>query len=86
MERRKRLTADEVKAVFAVIDSFDVLTDSEAPFRMHREVATLAKRFGLTAYDAAYLELALRDEHRLATLDKDLRLAAVALGVECIPS
>jgi predicted nucleic acid-binding protein len=38
----------------------------------------LAERHRLTLYDAAYLELALRRELPLATLDKDLRAAANA--------
>lgn len=43
--------------------------------------AEVARRFGLTAYDAAYLELALRLEAPLATLDRQLRQAAILAGV-----
>ncbi len=41
----------------------------------------LAERCGLTLYDAAYLELALRQGLPLATLDQELRAAGAALGV-----
>jgi predicted nucleic acid-binding protein len=41
----------------------------------------LADRHHLTIYDAAYLELARRLSLPLATLDRDLRAAAEALGV-----
>jgi len=41
----------------------------------------LSDRFGLTMYDACYLELAQRRELPLATLDKDLRNAAKALDI-----
>ena len=41
----------------------------------------LSDRFGLTLYDACYLELARRRALPLATLDKDLRKAAKALGI-----
>jgi predicted nucleic acid-binding protein len=38
-------------------------------------------RFGLSSYDAAYLELALRLSCPVATQDDTLRLAALAAGV-----
>lgn len=41
----------------------------------------LSERFKLSMYDAAYLELAERRSLPLATLDRDLRKAAPALGV-----
>ncbi|TMJ04946.1 MAG: type II toxin-antitoxin system VapC family toxin [Alphaproteobacteria bacterium] len=41
----------------------------------------LSDQFGLTMYDACYLELAQRRALPLATLDKDLRKAAKALGI-----
>jgi predicted nucleic acid-binding protein len=41
----------------------------------------LARSHGLSAYDAAYLELAMRRGLPLATLDAKLRSAAVAAGV-----
>lgn len=41
----------------------------------------LARRHGLSAYDASYLELALRHGFPLATLDLDLRKAMSAAGV-----
>ena len=41
----------------------------------------LSDRFGLTMYDACYLELAQRRDLPLATLDKDLRKAAEALDI-----
>ena len=40
--------------------------------------ARLAIKHGLSAYDAAYLELALREHAPLATLDKRLATAAAA--------
>lgn len=44
-------------------------------------VFVLAERLRLTVYDAAYLELAIREGMSLATLDDDLRKAARAAGV-----
>jgi predicted nucleic acid-binding protein len=44
-------------------------------------VLNLARRHGLTFYDAAYLELAQRERIALATLDEGLAAAARAEGV-----
>jgi len=45
------------------------------------DTLNLARRYKLSAYDAAYLELALRMGLPLATLDADLARAATAAGV-----
>lgn len=45
------------------------------------KILDLSERHGLTAYDAAYLELALREGLPLATLDNELKKAARAEGV-----
>jgi predicted nucleic acid-binding protein len=41
----------------------------------------LARRYSLSSYDAAYLELSLRGNTPLATLDVALRNASVAAGI-----
>lgn len=52
----------------------------------HSSGATLrlAVKHGLTTYDDAYLELTLRRDLPLATLDQDLRGAAAAEGVQLL--
>jgi predicted nucleic acid-binding protein len=47
-------------------------------------VARLAIKHGLSAYDAAYLDLALREHLSLATLDKKLAVAAIAENVSVL--
>jgi predicted nucleic acid-binding protein len=49
--------------------------------RARQEVLELARRERLTSYDAAYLELAMREGLPLATLDQQLRDAAARAGV-----
>ena len=46
-----------------------------------REVMALARIHGLTAYDASYLALAIREDCALASLDRRLNEAAAAQGV-----
>lgn len=46
----------------------------------------VARRSGLSAYDAAYLDLAWARDVELATVDADLRAAAQAAGVRVIPA
>lgn len=46
--------------------------------------ATLAERYGLTAYDAAFLDLALRHGIALATQDKAMKAAADKAGVAIV--
>lgn len=62
-----------VTALPVTIDVMDVAIACSA-------VAMLGKRHGLTAYDASYLELALRLELPLATQDDDLIRAAAESG------
>jgi predicted nucleic acid-binding protein len=45
---------------------------------------TPAKRLSLSSYDAAYVELALRHDIPLATLDRRLRECATKAGVEVL--
>ena len=76
---RQRLTAQQAQATLAQIVSLPVDVDRQAV--PAAELLALALRFGLSTYDAAYLELALRLQLPLATADGQLREAALASGV-----
>jgi predicted nucleic acid-binding protein len=77
-ERRGRATEDYSSAFLRKLDQFPVTIDT-TPNEV--EVMALARRHRLTVYDAAYLELALREGVPLATLDGPLANAARAEGV-----
>lgn len=49
-----------------------------------QQILPLARTNRLTAYDAAYLELAVREGLPLATIDGDLRKAASAAGAPLV--
>ena len=76
---RQRLTAQQAQVTLAQIVSLPVDVDRQAV--PAAELLALALRFGLSTYDAAYLELALRLQLPLATADGLLREAALASGV-----
>jgi predicted nucleic acid-binding protein len=62
----------------------DIRIDQATPPIDGKALLPLVRRYGLTAYDAAYLELARRKGLPLATFDKDLILAATQEGVELV--
>ena len=80
-ERRKRIAAADRARGLAIVGQLPIEVDLETSDRAWSEIASLAARFRLTAYDAAYLELAHRTGLPLATLDGDVRAAAAKLGV-----
>jgi predicted nucleic acid-binding protein len=56
------------------------ITVDDRPLRLFGEAMPLARKHGLTVYDAAYLDVALRHDIQLATLDKKLAAAAKRSG------
>lgn len=62
----------------------DIQVDFESYSRAFAQLISLCRAHKLTSYDAAYLDLALRTQLPLATLDDDLRAAATALGLMVI--
>ncbi len=61
-----------------------IQTDIETDRHAWGATSRLAERHRLTVYDAAYLELALRRELPLATLDHELRVAAKAENLQLL--
>ncbi len=76
---RQKLTAQQAQAKLAQVLSLPIEVDRQAVAAA--EVLALALRFGLSTYDATYLELALRLQVPLATTDDALQAAALASGV-----
>jgi predicted nucleic acid-binding protein len=82
---RKRAAPTFVDDVLQALAAFPIVVDLETDSRAWRETLALSKDQNLTAYDAAYLELAIRRQARLATLDLELVSAARRLGVDVLP-
>ncbi len=84
-ERRKRSTVADSSHFIAILDALPIEADQETALRASTSSMELARAQGLTLYDSAYLELAMRRSLPLATLDKQLRTAAKKAGVSCLP-
>jgi predicted nucleic acid-binding protein len=80
-ERRGRTTEAKASAFLILLRSLPIEMDDETGLRAWRESLHLARAHGLSVYDAAYLELALRRGLPLATLDSKLKTAAATVGV-----
>lgn len=81
-ERRRRLDGVRRRQMTELLRELPVNLDPDTAVVAWTDTAALAERFRLTLYDAAYLELAIRRSVPLATLDDDLRRAAVTAGVK----
>ncbi len=80
--RRRRINAGAFDRCISVLSALPIETDSTAGLA---RVLAIARRFGLTSYDAAYLELAQRRSLPLATLDEKLGQACKALKLPVLP-
>jgi len=80
-EKRGRITAADLAMRLALIAELPITTDDETTARARREILPLARAEGLTTYDAAYLELAIRRGLPLMTKDAALIAAAGRTGV-----
>jgi len=84
LERRGVLSV-KVEKVFASLWNFRLDVDKHTHDRAWSRILVLARRHGLSAYDATYLELATREGLVLATLDKALAKAAGGEGILVLP-
>ena len=84
-ERRKRCSEAEATSFLRILGALMIEPDPEPLAHAASAALALARRHGLTLYDAVYLELAMRANRPIATLDKELRIAAKKAGVTCWP-
>jgi len=78
---RKRITPADETAFLAALSRLNIEVERIPALTVIRDGTAAAARFGLTAYDAAYVDLALREKLALATLDGAMRKAAEQSGV-----
>ena len=76
-ERRGRLDKLGVEQRLGLLAALPISIDADTDAYAWNDTILLARAERLTLYDAAYLELAIRRDVALASLDRDLRRAAV---------
>lgn len=80
-EAKGLVTEARSEMFLELLDGVDIDVDSATFAHALSDTLQLARRYKLSAYDASYLELALRTGLPLATLDEDLQKAAKKAGV-----
>ncbi len=80
-ERRGRIDREVRHRLAGFLQELPIRIDDETAIRSWTTTAHLAERHRLTAYDATYLELAMRLGLPLATSDPALIAAAKVVGV-----
>ena len=83
-ERRKKLSRAAAERFIAVLSGLPIVVAEDTHLRALAEILALAREQNLSAYDAAYLELALREGLPLATRDEALRRAARQTGAQLV--
>ena len=81
-ERKKRLKPAEVEIFTSLLESLPVVQDRHPVSDNIRSVLAIARVHGLSAYDAVYLELSIRQSAPLATFDRKLQKAANEAGIK----
>lgn len=83
--RRQRINQRELRELIEDFRRLPGLIDQQTGVSAWSATVELALEHGLTSYDAAYLELALRLDLPLATLDKALSNAVRSAGGRLVP-
>jgi predicted nucleic acid-binding protein len=79
-KRKGRIDRAGVEKFLSTLGLYDIEVDGETMSLAWSKTLALAESYGLTVYDAAYLELALRKGLPLASLDEPLRKAMKQAG------
>ena len=81
-EAKALVTEARSGAFLELLEGLEIEVDPATFAHALADTLQLARRYKLSAYDASYLELALRSGMPLATLDEDLQKAAKKTGVK----
>ncbi|SMB21802.1 putative PilT protein domain protein [Sterolibacterium denitrificans] len=80
-EAKGLTTEARTETFIGMLNRMDISIDGATSVQALSSILQLARRYNLSSYDASYLELAMREDLPLATLDDDLRRAAKRAGV-----
>ena len=79
LAHRRKITLATIGDILGEFEALDLVTDRTPPTA--RTIASMCRRYSLSAYDAAYFELATRLELPLAAQDGPLVEAARKAGI-----
>ena len=82
--RRGRIPKETAEAFLHSLADLPIEVENPSRSQVFLTVRALAGQYQLTAYDAAYLELAIRHQLPIASLDKALSRAALAAGLNSV--
>ena len=83
-ERRGRIPRAKTESFVRVLQELRVSAEDKPTATVFGAVLQIGREYGLTSYDASYLELAMRRGLSLATLDHHLADAATRAGVSLV--
>jgi len=81
-EKHSGLSVGEIEGFISQLENLPIHVDPLTSHQAFSRTLALGRAYKLSSYDAAYLELAIRNGTPLATLDKYLVKAAKKVGVE----
>ncbi len=83
-ERRNRITRSESERFIALMHASPITVDGSAMQSISDGILSIAREQQVSAYDAAYLEVAMREGLPLASIDGRVRTAMTALGIPAV--
>jgi predicted nucleic acid-binding protein len=81
-ERRKRLKQPDLRRFVELLGGLRIIEHAQTVTDTVSNVLPLAREYDLSAYDAAYLDVAVRQGAPLATLDRTLKAAGRSAGIK----
>jgi len=82
-EKRLEINLGEIEKFVAQLEKLPIRIDPLTAQQSFNRTLALGRAYGLSSYDASYLELAIRQNMPIATLDKALLKAAKHSGLTC---
>lgn len=80
-ERRKRLKQVDSVRFITLLSQLPIVVEDEGSEKMMKDLLALGRTSHLSSYDASYLDLAMRKDCPIATIDKKLMEAAKEVSV-----